>query len=190
MPYMEDDEIDGLRPLTDEDRKNRNLENFSGLDQKLVLWAGVLSPTEIGERLGIPPEDVAKRTLGVLNSVDYLDIDQLIAKQVLQLNFMISEGIQRLSTASDKAAPAYINSVGGNVQRAISTLREMQLRAETNHAAMEQAYARRMVEIVSRAYDRYLGKLQERFKDVTADDLITEFHETILQISREIDSEI
>jgi hypothetical protein len=192
MPYIDDAEYEQLKgdaSLTEQDRIDRGLDDLTSIDQKLINYAGVLPPTRIAELTGVPAEEVAKRTLEVLNSIDYFTVEQMRAKQIIMLNSMIAEALNRLPTASDKAAPAYMNATGGNIHRAIKELEAMEARAQANHSAMEQAYARRMVYIVGRAFDRQLGKLAERFPAVAAGDIAAEFRATILEIAREIDAE-
>lgn len=192
MPFIDDseyDEMQGSAPLTPEKRKERGMDDLSFVDQKLINYAGVLPPVKIAELTGIPAEDVARRTLEILNSVDYFTIEQMRTRLIIMLNTMIAEALNRLQTASDKAAPAYMNATGGNIQRAVKELEAMESRAQANHSAMEQAYARRMVDIVNMTYNRQLGRLSERYPEIDASDLAGEFQQTLLQIAREIDAE-
>lgn len=192
MPFIDDDEFEemkGLAPLTNAVREERGIDDLTSIDQKLINYAGVLPPSKIAEITGVPAEEVAKRTLAIMDQVDYFTVEQMRAKQMIMLNTMITEALNRLPTASDKAAPAYMNATGGNIQRAIKELEAMEIRAQQNHAKLEQTYALRMVDIVSRAFDRYLGKLSVLYPDTDPKELAEEFQATILEISKEIDAE-
>lgn len=175
--------------LSLEERKNRGIDDLNSIDQKLLIYAGALSPQQISEKTGVPAEDVAKRTLEVLNSVDYFTFQQMRAKAMISLNMLIAEAMNRLPSVSDRNAGAFFNATGGNIQRAMKELGEMERRAEKNSDAMEKAYANRMVYIVGRAFDRYLGKLSVLYPDVDPKELAEEFQQTILEIAREIDAE-
>lgn len=192
MPFIDDDEYESLQggqPFLKKERDLRDLDTLSGIDQKLINYAGVLTPVQIAEILGIDPQDVAKRTLEVLNSIDIFTVEQMRAKQMIMLNQLIAEALNRLPTASEKAAPALMNATGGNIQRAIKELGEIEARAQENHSKLENAYARRMADIVARSFDRYLGRLGVLYPEIDPTELATGFQETILQIAREIDEE-
>lgn len=175
--------------LTAEDRKKRFEENLTSLDQKLVQMAGAYSPAEIAEKTGIPAEEVAKRTIDVLNSIDYFTIEQMQARSMIMLNRLISEAMNRLESVSDRNLGALLNSTGGNLQRNLKELQGLQAQAEKNSSQMEKAYAKRLLTIVDRAFDRYLGKLSERYPDEDPRDIAEGFQRTILEIAREIDAE-
>lgn len=175
--------------LSKQDREARGLDDLTSIDQKLVVYAGALTPEQIAEKTGIPAEEVAKRTLAVLNSVDYFTFQQMRAKSIVMLNVLIAEAMNRLSSVSDRNAGAFFNATGGNLQRIMKELGEMEKQAEKNSSAMEQAYAKRMVDIVSRAFDRYLGKLSVLYPDIDPREIAAGYHESILEIAREIDAE-
>lgn len=175
--------------LTKAQREARQKESLTSIDQKLVAMAGAYTPQEISEKTGIPVEEVAKRTLSVLNSVDYFTVEQMRVKQVIMLNQMITEGVTRMEAATDKNIGAILNSTGGNVFRALKVLEDIEKKAALNSASMEAAYARRLLSIVERAFDRYLGKLSERFPEVDAKDIAEGFQRAILEMAQEVDIE-
>lgn len=175
--------------LSAEDRKRRFEENLTSIDQKLIQMAGAYSPAEIAEQTGLSPEDVAKRTIEVLNSIDYFTIEQMQARSMILLNRLISEAMNRLESVSDRNLGALLNSTGGNLQRNLKELQGLQAQSQKNGAAMEQAYAKRLLVIVDRAFDRHLGKLSAKYPDEDPREIAESFQRTILEIAREIDSE-
>lgn len=176
--------------LTAEDRKKRfDSNNPTAIDQKLINMAGAYSPVEIAAETGLAPEEVAQRTLEIMNSIDYFTIEQMQARSMILLNRLISEAMNRLESVSDRNLGALLNSTGGNLQRSLKELQELQKRSEQNGAAMEQAYARRLLVIVDRAFDRQLGKLSAKYPDEDPRELAEDFQRTILEIAREIDAE-
>jgi hypothetical protein len=192
LPFVPDNEYEQLQAdasfMSLEKRKELGIDDLTSLDQRLVNYAGALPPTKIAELTGLTPEEVAQRTLAVLNSIDYFTIDQMRAKLMITLNALIAEAMNRLPTASERAIGAYLNATGGNLQRGLAQLKEMEERALKNSASMEQAYARRMVDIVNRAFDRQLGKLSERYPEIDPSDIAEEFQKTIMEIAKEIDN--
>lgn len=193
MPFISDAEyqrlLEASEGLTSEARIERGLDDLTSLDQKLINYAGVLSPVKISELTGIPAEEVARRTTEILSSIDYFEVEQMRKKQHIMLNTLITEAMNRLPSVSDKVMPGFLNSTGGNIYRALKELEELEKRAEKNSTAMEQAYAKRMVDIVSRAFDRYLGKLSILYSDVDPSEIATGFQACIMEIAREIDAE-
>jgi sugar-specific transcriptional regulator TrmB len=170
-------------------REARAADSLTSIDQKLVQMAGAFTPTEISEKTGIPVEEVAQRTLQVLNSVDYFTIEQMRAKQTIMLNQMVTEGVARMEAATDRNVSGIMNATGGNIFRALKVLEDIEKKASLNTASMEAAYARRLLSIVERAFDRYLGKLSERFPDVDAQDIADGFQQAIMEMAQEVDIE-
>lgn len=175
--------------LSEQDKRERGIDDLTSLDQKLINYAGALSPNKIAELTGLTADQVAKRTLEVMDSIDYFTAEQLRAKQLIMLNALIADAMNRLPTVSDRNAGAFYNSTGGNIFRALKEYEAIEARASKNSASMEKAYAARMVYIVGRAFDRYLGRLIERYPDEDPQDIAGDFQKTILEIAREIDAE-
>lgn len=175
--------------LSAEERKKRFEENLTSLDQKLVEYAGAYTPEEIAEKTGLTPEDVARRTVNVLNSVDYFTVQQMRARSMIMLNRLIAEAMGRLESVSDRNLGALLNSTGGNLQRTLKELADLEKQAEKNSSALEKAYAKRLLTIVDRAFDRYLGRLAERYPGEDPKEIAEGFQRTILEIAREIDAE-
>ena len=175
--------------LSAEDRKKRFEENLTSLDQKLIQYAGAYSPAEIGEMTGLSAEEVAKRTMLVLNSVDYFTVQQMRARSMILLNRLIAEAMGRLESVSDRNLGALLNSTGGNLQRTLKELADLEKQAEKNSSAMEKAYAKRLLGIVDEAFGRYLGQLSAMYPGEDPRDIAEGFQRTIMEIAREIDAE-
>lgn len=173
--------------LSKEDREKRLSGDLTSIDQKLVMYAGTKTPEEISEITGVPAEEVAKRTLGILNKVDYFSIQQKRAQMMFMLQGVISEVYVRRESMSDRNLGSAMNSAGGNIQRILKTLEDMEKRDEKSMQAQEEAYARRLLIIVQRAFDRQLGALTERYPTIEAKDIAADFQAQIMAVAREMD---
>jgi hypothetical protein len=187
MPGYSKGDFEESTFLSREDREKRLSGDLTSVDQILVTYAGTKTPEEIGVLTGIPADEVAKRTLAVLNKVDYFTIQQKRAQMMLMLQGVISEVYVRRESMSDRNLGSAMNSAGGNIQRILKTLEDMEKRDEKSMQAQEEAYARRLLMIVNRAFDRQLGALTERFPAIDAKDIAAEFQASIMSVAREMD---
>lgn len=159
------------------------------MDQILIRDYGRLTPEEIGEKTGIDPLEVAKRTEAALGKRDYLSEDAHMKITMLRLESMAEELESRLPNMKDKDVSAAVNSAAGALGRVLKEVREIRRDSEADAAAMEQSYGLAMTRIIERAHDRMLGALSVKYPNVDQDDLKADFQEFILEVAREYDAD-
>lgn len=161
----------------------------NSIDQTLIRFYGVKSPEEIAEITGISAISIAKRTEEALGRRDYLGEAARIQLLMAKLEGMADEIQQRLPDMSDRNVSAAVNAAAGAMGRVLGQLTKIQAANRVDLDAVHSRYADEMVRIVEASYNRQLGKLAERYPDVPQEDLEAEFHELVLTVSREADSE-
>lgn len=159
------------------------------IDSLLIRYYSVKSPEEISVITGIPAMEIAKRTEEALGRRDYLGEAAKVQTILARMEAAAAELESRLPDASDRNASAIGNSIGGLLGRALGELRKVRQETRIDLDAVHSRYADEMVRIVEASYNRQLGKLAERYPDVPQEDLEAEFHELVLTVSREADSE-
>lgn len=163
------------------------MSNEGAIDSLLVRFAGVKSPNEIAEMTGIAPEDVARRTAEILNSIDFLSIQQKRAKTMIVLEEIVAEVLGRIPDATDRNASGMLNSLRGTASTLLKELERMEIAEREDQQAQLGAYTRRFVEIVQRSYDRAIGELSAKYPEAGTEDITNIVNERILEVSREYD---
>lgn len=159
-------------------------------DSKLTRWIaqnlGRLSPNEISEQTGVPPEDVVRRAQEYYDSV-VLTAQQQYAQSVMLYRDMVNEAMERAKNASDRDSSAHITA-GKNalaqLEKAVSSWEKRERDSET-----DAIYARVLMKIVEKAFDRSLGALGERFPDADREVIEDEFRKNLMAVSAEFDIE-
>jgi len=90
---------------------------------------------------------------------------------------------------SDRNIGAVVNAAAGAIGRQLKVLADLRDRSVVDLERVQLVYARELVRIVELSFERLLGRLEERFDGVSADELRGEFESVILQVAAEVDGD-
>lgn len=159
------------------------------VDKLLLREYGRRSPAELEVLTGVPAVEVAQRLERVLGERDFLGEDARIGVLLHRLDVMVAEVEGRLAGVADRNLGAVVNAAAGAIGRQLRVLEGLRERSGADVERVQGVYARELVRIVELSFERLLGRLEERYPEVSADDLRAEFEECVLVVAREVDDE-
>ena len=165
------------------------LERVGEVDRILIREYGRKSPVELEQLTGVPALEVAQRLERLLGERNFLSEDAAIRVLLFRLDSMVAEVESRLSDVSDRNVGAVVNAAAGAIGRQLRVLQDLRDRSVVDLERVQGVYARELVRIVELSFERLLGRLEERFDGVSADELRAEFESVILLVASEVDAE-
>lgn len=165
------------------------IERVGEVDRILIREYGRKSPAELEVLTGVPALEVAQRLERLLGERNFLSEDAAIRVLLFRLDSMVAEVESRLSDVSDRNVGAVVNAAAGAIGRQLRVLQDLRDRSVVDLERVQGVYARELVRIVELSFERLLGRLEERFDGVSADELRAEFESVILTVAGEVDSE-
>jgi hypothetical protein len=165
------------------------LERVGEVDRILIREYGRKSPQELELLTGVPALEVAQRLERLLGERNFLSEDAAIRVLLFRLDSMVAEVESRLSDVSDRNVGAVVNAAAGAIGRQLRVLQDLRDRSVVDLERVQGVYARELVRIVELSFERLLGRLEERFDGVSADELRAEFESVILLVASEVDAE-
>lgn len=159
------------------------------VDRVLLREYGRKSPKELEVLTGVPAVEVAQRLERLLGERDFLGEDAAIRVLLHRLDSMVAEVESRLAGVSDRNVGAVVNAAAGAIGRQLRVLQDLRDRSAVDLERVQMVYAAELVRIVELSFERLLGRLEERFPDVSADELRVEFESVILQVAADVDGE-
>jgi hypothetical protein len=165
------------------------LERVGEVDRILIREYGRKSPVELEALTGVPALEVAQRLERLLGERNFLSEDAAIRVLLFRLDSMVAEVESRLSDVSDRNVGAVVNAAAGAIGRQLRVLQDLRDRSVVDLERVQGVYARELVRIVELSFERLLGRLEERFDGVSADELRAEFESVILLVASEVDAE-
>jgi hypothetical protein len=157
------------------------------VDRVLLREYGRKSPKELEALTGVPAVEVAQRLERLLGERDFLGEDAAIRVLLHRLDLMVAEVESRLSGVSDRNVGAVVNAAAGAIGRQLRVLQDLRDRSRVDLERVQAVYAAELVRIVELSFERLLGRLEERFPEVSADELRSEFESVILAVAAEVD---
>lgn len=159
----------------------------SGLDRYLAMHYGAKSISELSEITGVPEADIAARVRAYYDNTILTAEDQY-AQQVLQLRELVSESLLRAKNAGDRDGSAWATS-GKNALQALSKLQsDWEKRQNENSTERDALYGRMLLNLITRATDRSIGTLVERFPDLEQEAVESIFQKHLLAVAAEVDA--
>lgn len=165
------------------------LERVDEVDRLLIREYGRKSPRELEALTGVPALECAQRLERILGERNFLSEDAAIRVLLFRLDSMVAEVESRLVDVSDRNIGAVVNAAAGAIGRQLKVLGDLRDRSVVDLERVQGLYARELVRIVELSFERLLGRLEERFPEVSADELRAEFESVILLVAGEVDSE-
>jgi hypothetical protein len=165
------------------------LERVGEVDRILIREYGRKSPVELEQLTGVPALEVAQRLERLLGERNFLSEDAAIRVLLFRLDSMVAEVESRLGDVSDRNVGAVVNAAAGAIGRQLKVLADLRDRSVVDLERVQGVYARELVRIVELSFERLLGRLEERFDGVSADELRAEFESVILLVASEVDAE-
>ena len=165
------------------------LERVDEVDRLLIREYGRKSPRELEVLTGVPALEVAQRLERLLGERNFLSEDAAIRVLLFRLDSMVAEVESRLVDVSDRNIGAVVNAAAGAIGRQLRVLSDLRDRSVVDLDRVQGLYARELVRIVELSFERLLGRLEERFEGVSADELRAEFESVILLVASEVDDE-
>lgn len=165
------------------------LERVGEVDRILIREYGRKSPAELEVLTGVPALEVAQRLERLLGERNFLSEDAAIRVLLFRLDSMVAEVESRLSDVSDRNVGAVVNAAAGAIGRQLRVLQDLRDRSVVDLERVQGVYARELVRIVELSFERLLGRLEERFEGVSADELRLEFESVILLVAAEVDAD-
>jgi hypothetical protein len=165
------------------------LERVGEVDRILIREYGRKSPQELEVLTGVPALEVAQRLERLLGERNFLSEDAAIRVLLFRLDSMVAEVESRLGDVSDRNVGAVVNAAAGAIGRQLRVLQDLRDRSVVDLERVQGVYARELVRIVELSFERLLGRLEERFDGVSADELRAEFESVILLVASEVDAE-
>lgn len=165
------------------------LERVDEVDRLLLREYGRKSPRELEVLTGVPALEVAQRLERLLGERNFLSEDAAIRVLLFRLDSMVAEVESRLVDVSDRNIGAVVNAAAGAIGRQLRVLSDLRDRSVVDLDRVQGLYARELVRIVELSFERLLGRLEERFEGVSADELRAEFESVILLVASEVDDE-
>lgn len=165
------------------------LERVDEVDRLLIREYGRRSPRELEELTGVPALECAQRLERILGERNFLSEDAAIRVLLFRLDSMVAEVESRLPDVSDRNVGAVVNAAAGAIGRQLRVLQDLRDRSVVDLERVQGLYAAELVRIVELSFERLLGRLEERFPEVSADELRLEFESVIVQVAGEVDAE-
>jgi hypothetical protein len=156
------------------------------VDRFLVRNYGRKSPAELEVVTGVPALEVAQRLERVLGERDFLGDVGRVSVLLARLDGLVAEVEERLPGLSDRNLAPAVNAAAGALGRQLRVLEGWRDDVSRDLEVVNGVYARELVGIVERAFERLLGRLEERF-GVSGDDLRVEFEGLVLEVAGEYD---
>lgn len=159
-------------------------------DSKLTRWIaqnlGRLSPNEISEQTGVPPEDAVRRAQEYYDSV-VLTAQQQYAQSVMLYRDMVNEAMERSKNASDRDGSAWVTAGKNALAQLEKTIADWEKRERDN--SDEAIYARLFAKMIQSGLDRAIGVLSIKFPGIEAAEIQAELEKQILIVAAEHDKE-
>lgn len=159
------------------------MTELSRTDDYILRYIGLKSPTEIGEKTGIEPDEVVRRGKELLSEINVLTLPEKIARVMLRLEVTAEEVYERLEGAKERNLAGLVNSMRGLYTQVLKELREVQKNAGDQYDAAMSKYAMMMSEIVGRSFERTLSELKQAYPDVPTDEIEAKFQRNLLDVS-------
>jgi hypothetical protein len=156
------------------------------VDRFLIRNYGRLSPVELSERTGLEAVVVAQRLERVLGERDFLGEEARVGVLLARLDGLVAEVEERLPGLSDRNLAPAVNAAAGAIGRVLRELRDLRERNQVDVVRVNGVYAGVLVQIVERAFERLVGRLEERF-GVDGVELRGEFLELLEVVSGEFE---
>jgi len=156
------------------------------VDRFLVRHYGRLSPVELGERTGLDSVEVARRLERVLGERDFLGEEARVGVLLARLDALVGEVEERLPGLSDRNLAPAVNAAAGAIGRVLRELRDLRERNAVDVERVNGVYAGVLVRVVERAFERLVGRLEERF-GVDGVEVRGEFLELLAEVGGEFD---
>lgn len=155
-----------------------------GAKQKtLINYAGLKTAEELGAELGIPPEEVLRETNALLKSLDYLDLNQMRARLIIQMGLLAEDAKTRLSTLGDREYGSAVNAVRSLWTGILKELRDQEKASQVDVEEVNRRRAHELVSIVEKAYYKQLGRLEVLYPEVDQAELVEQFNADITAIA-------
>lgn len=163
------------------------MSGLDSVDRVLLREYGRKSPRELELLTGVPALEVGQRLEKLLGERDFLGEDAAIRVLLHRLDSMVAEVEGRLSGVSDRNVGAVVNAAAGAIGRQLRVLQDLRDRSAVDLERVQSVYAQELVRIVELSFERLLGRLEERFDGVSADELRSEFEVVIGLVAAEVD---
>lgn len=152
-------------------------------DEWLIRNINVLTPNDIAEQTGVAAEVALARAYEILDSVDVLQGQRLVAKLILQLQSMGNELEQRMQSAPVELVAGIANAAKGMFATVLKQLNESQRLAQDNVDSARVKYAAMFTEIVGRSFERSLNDLRAMYPDVPTEDIEQTFQRNLREVA-------
>jgi hypothetical protein len=122
----------------------------------------------------------------VLGERDFLGDVGRVSVLLARLDGLVAEVEERLPGLSDRNLAPAVNAAAGALGRQLRVLEGWRDDVSKDLEVVNGVYAQVLVGIVERAFERLLGRLEERF-GVSGEDLRSEFEGLVLEVAGEFD---
>lgn len=158
--------------------------------QKLLLrYAGTKSPNEIAELTGIKPEDVARETAALLDSIDVLTVQHKRMKLLIGLEEVNEELRSRLADMSDRNVTAAVATFGANNSRILKELRDAEKADAGKIEQLNDLRFRELLKMVDETVAISVGEISE-LTGIDASQLMEIFTRNLVVKAREIEGNV
>lgn len=157
----------------------------SAIDRRLIELYGRKTPEEIAEETGLSAQDVMRQTASLIKQRNYLGEDAKLALLLERMDGMTREVEERLGGMDNKDISKALNATSASLYRTSQLILQIRKENQVDVEEMRRRFGAELVKIVEMSFNRYLGKLQERFPGVDADAMEMEFREIIAEVAEE-----
>lgn len=155
--------------------------------QKLLLrYAGIKSHNEIAELTGIKPEDVARETAALLDSIDELTVQHKRMKLLIGLEEVNEELRSRLADMSDRNVTAAVATFGANNSRILKELRDTEKADAGKIEQLNQLRIRELLRLIDMTVAKSVEEAEE-LNGLEAGTLMPIFQKNLIVAAKEIE---